>query len=247
MHNKSKNVILWIFIEAIIIMVMIVGGVGIYNNENKETNMLITKEYLIAEYNLTEDEIEDVDLDVFIEELQLTKENVQGIDMHIFLQKYKEDLNQKVNENAVYYQYITENERINEKLTEEELQTIKRVALCRSSGTDLLSIIIDYEKAIIYYGKQVYLLNDGAVPTNEVILSEEKIENLNSMWKECEVLSWEKEYIGTSEGTTGSYGWSLYFELEDGKIKMYHGSGVLGDNTPNKFGVIMTTLNSWNE
>ena len=121
MRNKSKNVILWIFIEAIIIMVMIVGGIGIYNNENKETNMLITKEYLIAEYNLTEDEIEDVDLDVFIEELQLTKENVQGIDMHIFLQKYKEDLNQKVNENAVYYQYITENERINEKLTEEEL------------------------------------------------------------------------------------------------------------------------------
>lgn len=226
---------------------MIVVEIERYNNENKETHMLVTKEYLIEEYNLTEEEIGEVDLNDFIEELQLTKDAVQGMDIRIFLQKYKVDLSQKVNENAVHYQYLRENEKINQKLTEEELKTVKRIALCHSSGTDLLSIVIDYENETIYYGDQTYLLANGAVPTNEVILSEEKIESLNNMWKECEVLSWEKEYIGTSEGTTGSYGWSLYFELEDGKIKMYHGSGMLGDNTPNKFGVIMTTLNSWNE
>lgn len=225
---------------------MIVTGIEIYK-KNMEVNMLVTKEYLIEEYNLTENEIEGVDLDALIEEIQVTKDTFQSIDIHIFLQQYKEYLNRSSNEKVTYYQYMREDEEICDKLTEEQLKTIKRVALCRTSGTEIFSVIIDYEQGYIYYGEQVYLLNDGATPTNEVVLDEKKKEILNNLWIKAKITSWENEYIGSNEGTTGNYGWSLYFELENGQIIRYRTTGVLEDNAPDEFGDVITVLNTWNE
>lgn len=195
----------------------------------------------------TEEEISDVNLDIFIEEYQLTEEEIKKYNMHAVLKKYKDKLNQQesIDENAIFYNYLVTNNKAFTKIKESQLDDIKVIALYINSGMEQESVIVDYQKDMIYYGAQCNILSDGAIPTWTEELSDEKKIAIQDMWKECNIVSWKRQYTGKEDNSTGTYSWHLYLELENGKIKDYSG-GCQGDVTPEGYGIMKTVLFEWN-
>lgn len=54
-------------------------------------------------------------------------------------------------------------------------------------------------------------------------ISPEKVERLRNIVAKYNVDTWENEFNGPYRDTTGSVGWNLSFELEDGSVICYTG------------------------
>lgn len=215
--------------------------------ESSQKAMLLSKEELVELCEFTEEEISDVDLDDFIEEYKLTKKEIEKYNMHAVLQKYKDKLNQQdiINENAIYYNYLVTDSKALTKIRESQLDNIKVIALYINKGMEQESVIVDYQKNMIYYGDQRNILYDGVIPTWTVELNDEKKTAIRDMWKECNIVSWKRRYKGKEDNSTGTYSWHVYLELENGRIKDYSG-GYQGDVTPEGYGIMKNLLFEWN-
>lgn len=208
---------------------------------------LLSKEELMELCEFTEEEISDVDLDIFIEEYQLTEEEIKKYNMHAVLRKYKDKLRQEeiIDERAIFYNYLVTNNKAFTKIRESQLDDVKVIALYINSGMEQESVIVDYQKNMIYYGTQRNILSDGVIPTWTEELTDEKKYAIRNMWEDCNIVAWKRRYIGQEDNTTGTYSWHLYLELESGKIKDYSG-GYQGDVTPEGYGIMKTILFEWN-
>lgn len=241
MHSKYKKGI-WVIIIFFVSIILVFSSFYIYREYETQ---LITKEYLIEKCELSQYEYENIDLDALIEKYQLTRKSLRQVDMHKFLKNYKKNRDNGYTEDSVFYSYLLTNGWANGKITEEELDQIKVIVLYQSyEGYGVQSVVVDYEKEKIYYGDQVDLLYDGAIPTWTRRLREERKEIIHNMWDDCNILAWELEYVNWEEGYKERFVWELYIELENGDIKKYWG-GFQGDYRPDGFEILEDTLYLW--
>lgn len=76
----------------------------------------------------------------------------------------------------------------------------------------------------VYYHENVGEMesSDGAVDPME--MADYKVERIENIVSDCNILSWDVHtVVDDDEGSTGSYGWNIVFELEDGTDIAYKG------------------------
>ena len=241
MRNK------WIYI--IIVCLIIGASIGLYCVSSKEKeDVLVTKEYLIEACGFSEKDYIGINLYDFIKEFQITKKSIDKINVKELFAQYKSIPDNVYDEDAVFYEYLYEKENAGKKITQEELEQIKVIGLSISRGIDgNESIIVDYEREEIYYGIWESVFWDGSCPSWTTPLSPKKKSVIDEMWNECDILSWEQEYIDYDDDMLDAcYSWNLFIELENGEIRKYSGEGTGKDIAPEGYDILVDTLDQWN-
>lgn len=200
-------------------------------------HQLVTEKYLIEHCELTEADMEGVNLSEFIAEFELTEDNIDDFNIVFILQSYKEE-----DVGGLDYEYLKNADKIQGGFREELLYELKTFVYQMNEGTYHESIILDFKGDKGYYGQVVDLLSGNAVPTSEISLTADRKTAFEALLKEAELTQWKSRYEGTSEGTTGHFWWTIYLECENGEVYAYSGSGVLGESVPKNYHMLTEGL-----
>ena len=204
-------------------------------SEEMETAML-TKEYLIEHSSITEEDLEDVDFDAFVQKYELTPAMLEEYDVAAFLRMYKK---RAAIPPALDYSYIYAN--ADGHISAHEYESIKVLIWEYHEGARNYGMVVDKGNGSVFYDVGLSL---SKVRDDERIgdWKEEDGAFLKNALEESGIASWKNEYIGTSENTTGHFAWGIAFELEDGRCFSYTGRGVLGSGTPESIVPLLETL-----
>lgn len=203
------------------------------SEENGDMKLKITKEYLIENCGVTEDELKDVDLEGFLAYFSLNEENIKKYNIPALLKAFEKE--QTKDKRNLSYSYLLDAKYEETGIIKEEIESIQKMAFYITKGSYQETIIFDLQNANGYWGKEQNLFKSWKEGVCQISLHDEERQRFFSIMEECHVAEWEKRYEGTSEDTMGSFGWSLYLEVEDGKVYYYSGSGVHGKNSPDSW------------
>lgn len=94
--------------------------------------------------------------------------------------------------------------------------------------------------------RYVYNLTDKVAYYNDltpVEMSDDHIRLVRGVVDECDILNWELSSVkDDDENSTGSYGWNIAFELEDGNVIAYHGYVQDPDDLSSEFRLARSIL-----
>lgn len=257
MKNKFVN------IRNIGLLVILVLVSGCNESRDKDTDMIlkneleseeneevmekdwITREYLLEQNIFTEEDLEGVDVDSMVRDYGWEK----GIEQNekwktLFLALRGKYLYEEYDVN---YEYLTDMEYYVDSMTEEAAAGIKLLALKWDEGNEQNTIIFDLGLQEAYVGKNTNLLMKGVTPTQKKALSMEDIEAVKELIDSESITEWKMWYEGTSEETTGSFSWVMYFELDDGRVIKYGGNGASGESTPENYDEFVKGLQAFFE
>lgn len=236
-------------------LVFMLGIVGCQQTQNTTGNsseerledksmeeQLISKEFLMEQCRITEEELEGIDADAFIEKYGLTESTIKKVKIPVILEDYRQEMQEENLEDEVSYHYLTETESEEGTLTEEEIPQIQVIAFYMNEGTYQETLIFDRKSKLAYFGKVIDLLENHAKPTKQKELSRDELLQLEKILKDSGIQNWKRRYEGSSEGTTGWFHWRLFLEMEDGRVFDYSGSGAAGDSTPETYNLFTEKL-----
>ncbi len=208
-------------------------------NEYVSSGIPMTREYIIEHGILTEEELVGVDIDDMIAVYGLEEGDEERTDIRRFILMIKDDY--PLPGYGFNYQYLTEGERSSEKLTNEDLANIKIISWRYNSETYHASLLFDFTEKKAYFGELIDLLERAAEPTEEIDLSDEQMEAIESLFQENHVEKWKAEYRDPLSWTKcDGYWWRMVIELEDGRIYKYS-----GDDVPNNYDSITDALKAY--
>ena len=138
----------------------------------------------------------------------------------------------------IWFMPITEQE---EKFLKEDIDQIQEIRFEYQAGNNpVTSMTFDFGEQKAYYGRK-------NKPEKEFFLTGEQINEIREILKDCAIYEWETRYEGTNGNSTGSFGWGLYYALEDGRIYTNAGWGVYG-SMPGNFDILKKDLDAfWQE
>ena len=202
----------------------------------EEKAMKLTKEYLIEHSALTEDDLAGVDIDAFAAYFELTPENLDQYDASALLRMYKESLEEP--ERIDYTPLFAAASGV---LTEEDFADIRVLAWEYHEGTYNAAMVIDRDRGAVYYGVGLFL--DRVEESSRLAdWKEDDLGFLAEALRESGICSWQNEYRGTSEGTTGHFAWAIAAKLDSGRCVSYSGEGVLNSGTPKSLRPLLEKL-----
>lgn len=189
--------------------------------EREGEEMKITEEYLKEEFGISDEELEGINLEDFLELYDFNMDNIQGENVSFWLERYRDRLNGKFT--ADYSQIGIGKER--EKLVEEDAEKIVRFVWEQAYNETGDYIVIDFETGRVFAGREKGTINylteeDMTAEANDVFK-----EQMLSCFSEYDVYSWWDlpKHKQASEEIHGS--WNITIELEDGRI-----CGLWGEN-----------------
>lgn len=205
------------------------------DTEGDMTMDLVSIEYLLANSTLEEEDFKGISIEDFIKRYELTEEAVADVYMEPLLERYRQELQRELNEYPDYSYLRTSDNQMN-KLNEEDIENIHVVAFYYTSGTYQESLLFDFQNKVGYLGETIDLLESEITEyTDQVELSDDEIQEVGNILQQTGVPDWNLSYEGQNEETTGSFGWNLYIELNDGSIIQYAGKGVIGASRPENY------------
>lgn len=239
MTNKWLHRIL-----CVIIIGLMLAGCSSINDAPEETSQeataemkhQLTMEYIISHSELTAADFENVDFDAFVAMYQLTEENIHEYYLPdlIYLYHWETSRGDAVDYTGIYT-------TANGQLTEENIDQIDVLILEYHEGTDNLYLIIDFASGTAYQSRNEIISSCGQQDKVADLLEDDRTFVLDAL-RNCGITGWENEYIGTNEGTTGSFSWSIGIKMRDGHCVKYHGYGVLDSGTPIAFFSLQESL-----
>lgn len=193
----------------------------------------ITAEYLLANTELTEEDLDGIDFDGFLEFCGAS---------------YAEQITDTLNlipSNLRYYKEQLEEERLygpkldfsviwrqaEGTLTDEDLDDIEVVICNDYDGNLSQTVVIDFTTGKVYSGySDFYKECDDRYLTSKVTQygRDWLIDALSSRG----ITSWKTSYEGSNAGTTGHAGMSVAFRLADGRCISYSSNGVHSSSRP---------------
>lgn len=230
----------FLFIATTLVIAMLCGCTSALKEEQlgqgEIKEMDLTKEYIIANSELTEKDFENVDFDAFVKEYELTISDLGEYNIKSLLELYKRSCEK---EEATDYTYIYD--KSNGKLEENDVEQITLMVWEYHEGNNNSCMVVDFDKKIIYYDK-TYFLDGCSEQISSYPLKEDDVESIKKDIYTSKIFEWENEYVGTNEGTTESFSWAIGFELADSRCVKYSGRGVLNSNTPKEMNVLIKSL-----
>ena len=225
------------------------------DNENRENIMegkfneiangvRMSREYIIENGLATEEELEGVDIDRMILDCGWVEGLEEQCNIALMITSLKRDY--LFEDNRLDYLWLTSTTEQEEKVLKEDIDQIKVIGFEYQSGNNpVSSMVFDFEEQKAYYGD---LFLGKIEPEKEFFLTDDQINEIREIISNCAVYEWETRYEGTNGDTTGSFWWSLYYALEDGRIYSNSGSGVLGNSTLDNYDILEKGLEAfWKE
>ena len=196
----------------------------------------LTMEYITSHSELTAADFENVDFDAFVAMYQLTEENVHEYYLPDLIYLYHWEISRG---NAVDYTYIYT--AADGQLTDTDIDQIDVLLLEYHEGTDNHYLIVDFAAGKAYQSRHEIISSCREQDKTADLLEKDRI-FVSEALRDSGITGWENEYIGTNEGTTGSFSWAIGIKLRDGRCVKYHGYGVLDSGTPIEFFSLQESL-----
>ena len=188
----------------------------------------LTREYVLGHGILTEEELEGVNFEAMVEEYDLKEGLEVSLDLRGFILGVKNDF--LLEGYALHYQYLLESEPSDNQIDSDDLVNVEVISFQYNPNSYYGTMVFDLEKKKGYFGDCVELLKASALPTDEIDLSDEQVEELRILLIKNHVEEWEERYSYVDESSTGSFWWQLIYELEDGRIFKHSGSNAWPSN-----------------
>ena len=189
-----------------------------------ENSKTLTMEYLLANTDYTEADFAGVDFDAFVAWAELTEESATQFDLLDLLRMYRKELAD------VYTDYTGLYQGAEGKLREEDLDQLAVVLWELHSGNDNAYMVLDLEKNAVYFSADEII--SACRDSDKVAELAGREDVLKAALRDNDIFSWENSYVGTDEGTTESWSWSVAVKLADGRNMVYSGRGISGSGTP---------------
>lgn len=210
------------------------------NIEVKEnSDMPLTKQYLLDHSTLTEEDFNGIDFDAFVKEYELTIVSLEKYDITALLRMYKIEAG-----GTQSYDYTDIFDKADGRLTDKDLIDIDVIIWEYHDGNFNSCMVIDREKREIYYSTTSSLNEiEDNMKTAEWHDGDERF--IQTALRNSQITSWQTTYIGSDEGTTGNFSWAIGFRLLNGTCKYYSGSGVKESGTPDTMISLLHTLKDY--
>lgn len=206
------------------------------NDKKDDKTMRLTKEYALEHSSLEESDLENVDFESFVDFYELTTADLDNYDLKALLDMYKEQ--QEIGPKTDYTEIYRNAEGT---LAETDLDHISQMIWDLHEGSRNRFMALDFENRAVYYGEGNYLSACGQeYQIGE--LSDEDIAFIRQTLIDSGITGWQNSYVGTSEGTTGHFAWTIGFRMEDGHCVSYSGSGVKESGTPEEMTALLNKL-----
>ena len=230
--------LLLVVISVILIFAAMTCANAEHNSMNLEemSDMQLTKEYMMEHCQLTEADFSGIDFDDFVSHFKLTVDTLDEFGGKYLLELYRHD---KEIINSIDYTFIYQ--QASGKLSPDDIPLINAVIWELHIGNRNSNIAADFETLAVYGGEGYCL--DCCNNNNKIAeLSESDMRFIRQAILDNGITSWENKYMGTSEGTTGNFAWSIGFRLNTGRCCKYSGSGVIDSGTPDTMSVFCKAL-----
>ena len=182
---------------------------------------LVTKEYLLENGYITEEDIDGIDVNAFIEYYDLTKSDLKDYNIKKFIEMYKEIQSAPP---QISYQYMFNAPKAG--LNKDDVGEIQRLAWYLNEGTSVESMVVDFESGTLYYGEGDIIDHCEYVDVTKVSLKAEDRTGLVAIIRSTDILTWDANQPDEDFGdSTQNANWSLALEMEDGRIANY---GMIG-------------------
>ena len=198
------------------------NGQGEENQKKQIAWRAITKEYLLEHFDISEEDLEGVDVESFLSTYDIDVDKIEKYDIPELLKFFVEE---DAAEGMMSYEYMLE-EPVNTPLTQDNVDTLVRIIWQINEGDGTEALAFDFENERIYEGYRIEEFDK-----NELIgCADDTIkQKVIQVITDYEIYDWNDYYQGGStEGTTASYNWQMAIEFSDGTIYRTGGSG-LGD------------------
>lgn len=235
MNSKKSNVVRSF---SFIIMLCLVMGCGNNNQKDEVIKSVAPTPIVETKENETEQKEEPITMEeakeIMINKYGFSEEEIEGYDVRAYLQYMKLD---RPVSHSIHDDPPIEIVRDDFNLMKEDYLIGGYNSIFGFLGTSPSEPISTTDKFV----KVGIKLNIGESPdeqyvydlTNKVYyhddvepmeMSDSRVERISNIVKECNITSWDVHtVVDDDEGSTGSYGWSIVFELENGTDIAYKG------------------------
>ena len=189
--------------------------------DNKQQSR-ITKEEFLEYYGISEEEVEGIDINSFVNTYDIKLDDTDVADIRLALQLYKENFGDM---ELMSYGYMLE-ETVNAEFTSDKVDDIIRIAWRENHDESIEAIVFDFENERIYDGTDMEEFDK-----NELVGSADEAvkQEVIQLITDYDLYEWQDYYQGGSmEDSIGWYNWQMAIEFSDGTIYRTGGDG-LGD------------------
>ena len=189
----------------------------------------LTMEYILSHSELTAADFENMDFDDFVSRYKLTEESISKYHLPDLIGLYRRAIARR---NAVDYTGIYT--AASGQLTEADIGQIDVLLLEYHEGTNNHYLIVDFTVAKAYWSRRA-IISSCRERDKTADLQENDRTFVEEALRDSGITGWKNDYIGTNEGTTGSFSWAIGIKLQDGRCVKYHGYGARNSGTPTEF------------
>lgn len=179
-----------------------------------DVNSLDDKEYLIKVYGFTEEELENIDLELFAKVGRFREEARSSEDLHRVLDNFRDKLTNEDYPKEMILLTAGGSNKI------QQGTKVVKIGFYLNSGTYVQKTVFD-----VATGK--YYVNDN--------VGHEFTDDLADITDQYEVYKWKSNTTGKKSETTGNYEWKLVFKGEDGTNYVYTGNSPDGSHFPDTY------------
>lgn len=225
----------YLFAIVILIMLIICGCIEKEDMPSKKSEAVLSEEkamnaeevkkFMIDNYNLSEDELDGVDVVRFANDYQIFSRNYSPDEIREIL---VEEADSYQDDGTTTLYSILE-ETSNNKVTKDTQITC--IAYLYNEGTF-------YQRGVYDLSKEIYYMNDA----KPHVMDTNHKKTLDSLIDEYEISRWELDYRGEEEPTTGSLEWKVVFVDSKGSKYVYSGYTQDGTHLPDNFKPVMNVL-----
>ena len=198
------------------------AGTSSVTQEAVTDSQPVTLEYILSHTDLTAEDFSGIDFNDFTKKMEINSSNIDEYINYIprLLQFYKKDL---VAEKPRDFSYIYD--EADGKLSESDLDKLDIMLLEYHESDFNQYMVIEFSSGNVYMSMKDII--STCYEGNKVAtLTQEDREWIREALITNEVASWDNEYKGTSQGTTGHFAVGYAFRLTDGRCVSYVASGV---------------------
>lgn len=209
-------------------------------NEEKnseETTLMIDEKYLIENYGLTKEELEEVDVEDFIEvwiEPALSDGKILDSDIvrnYLRIEKaYDDHMEELANAKDDYAWLFDEETKGGYK--SEYLEDITVIAIRSSSGSYRESVIYDLENQVYYFGELVDVTQDYSQATASGELSDEDVAAIRKLAEEAWIDEWPANSGWVRPRDMDYSTFSMRIAVRDGNVYGYWGERLFPSTFP---------------
>ncbi len=242
---------IFITISSILLLVLVPLIISVKIKENDHTNdesQPVTKEFLMSEYDITEEEFESIDVNRVLRKLSWRTDGFdQNTTKEMVIEMLKKEQERIIRDEASSKHFAEVNLGYlfaADEYTGEypDFSTLKYFAYTQEFETYSVSGLIDFDKSkFCDFTPESWVSSDYTQASKVVKLTQQHKEKIIQALRDGDLVKWKHYY--EDKKFKGDIYWSIGLEFKDGLIISYNGTAG-DDGFPDEYDDMMTTISS---